>query len=707
MILKRLELTNFKCFPDVVAPSNSNEILPQGLHLIQGVTPEKSNSFGKSSLVEGIMVGIFGPEASTLKIDDLITYGKEQAEIKVAFEVDGVDYLIQRTFKRKGNKKHIENIFVKKGGKLIPDTTISIPAILQIDVENAMKTVFVRQGEIESLARASPAELRDMIVDLFHLDIASDAIAYLKEIQGKADSRINEIQRVFVPPERLQAEIDEKQVELENESINLEKRMQELKTAETELGALPKRETLKKVEQIKRDIEFKKARLDDVNSKLAKQRSMINPSINEKNIADIIETNNASIAKLKLDRKGKDAEKNEKSAEKGKFTGIISMIETNKKQLKSRFKFENGRDKSKCPTCYREISIQEANRLISEWDAEIKRNQSIVDKINSEYKMIEKEIEIIDEKIATIDAVNRVLVEYNKLIEEKNTITRDLDTSINLLADSFKALGVASEQELVKRYGVSSLDMLKEKIAVAETTVQTARGMVENSNTAIEALKAQVEKYRKEMEKMKNLSAERDSLSKRIRHIEKNKDLVKAFITEYMVEKCLIVNIQHTTNKFLSYFTGGQYSSINMTSVKDGKGISLSVYDEYAKISKDVSEGKISGGDRVALGFALRIGISQLMTRIRPTKDSPKLNPKVNFMILDEPLAALDEERRAQILTTLENQKEFTQIFLITHTSIPEGINPHTFKISKNTQTGLSTITFQQKSTMERTIKEE
>ena len=63
-------------------------------------------------------------------------------------------------------------------------------------------------------------------------------------------------------------------------------------------------------------------------------------------------------------------------------------------------------------------------------------------------------------------------------------------------------------------------------------------------------------------------------------------------------------------------------------------------------------------------------------------------------MILDEPLAALDKSRRKQVLTTLETQKEFNQLFLITHTSISQNITPHIIKISKNFENGLSSAVF-------------
>ena len=82
--------------------------------------------------------------------------------------------------------------------------------------------------------------------------------------------------------------------------------------------------------------------------------------------------------------------------------------------------------------------------------------------------------------------------------------------------------------------------------------------------------------------------------------------------------------------------------------------------------------------------MALRLAISELMSIIRPTKESPKRNPKINFLLLDEPLAALDEDRRERILKYLINLKTFTQIFLITHTVIPQDIQTHKILVEKD-----------------------
>ena len=148
-----------------------------------------------------------------------------------------------------------------------------------------------------------------------------------------------------------------------------------------------------------------------------------------------------------------------------------------------------------------------------------------------------------------------------------------------------------------------------------------------------------------------------------------------------------------TTDKYIKDFTSGQYSDLLLDLSGTRKtGLSLRIRDNYN--GEYESTEVLSGGDRTALGIALRLAISELMSTIRPTKDSPKRNPKIDFLLLDEPLAALDETRRERILKHLIKSKTFSQIFLITHTSIPADINTHKIIVSKDHTTGISTAVF-------------
>ncbi|MFX0138104.1 MAG: AAA family ATPase, partial [Candidatus Hodarchaeota archaeon] len=109
MKIQQLILKNFKCFRNAEIPSNKNEQVPNGLIIIQGNTKERSNSFGKTSLVEAILVALFGHVASELSINDMITFGENETEIRLQFSLNSKEYLVVRKLKR-GKKQGTQSV---------------------------------------------------------------------------------------------------------------------------------------------------------------------------------------------------------------------------------------------------------------------------------------------------------------------------------------------------------------------------------------------------------------------------------------------------------------------------------------------------------------------------------------------------------------------------------------------------------------------
>ena len=74
------------------------------------------------------------------------------------------------------------------------------------------------------------------------------------------------------------------------------------------------------------------------------------------------------------------------------------------------------------------------------------------------------------------------------------------------------------------------------------------------------------------------------------------------------------------------------------------------------------SSGSLSGGEQVSVALALRLGMSHLLGA-----------SNLNFMILDEPTAHLDSERRKSLvnvlsqLTNLKEDDSSMQFIIITH----------------------------------------
>ncbi len=695
MKINRIEFKNFKCFPELILPQKEDEELPNGLFLIQGSTPERSNSFGKTSLVEGILFGIFGPKSLTLSINDLIQFHKDKSEIKIIFELDGVDYLLHRIL-TKNDKSGTQKlkIFIQIDGVWKPDDSIKIVELLEIERGQALETVFVKQGEIETLATATPAELRNLIIKLFRLDIIKQAEAFLRKLRTDNNIRIKEINRVYVAPSDIEDNIIKNETKLINYKNELKKNSREIRKLEKQLNYFPNKTFLTKLNSLKQVREKLNGNIEIIQGNIDEKTSIlgIKSNININQSREIISSNQEECIKIEKEINSTNERLKEVNSAINMKKGIISQIKSSKEKLNKNIHFNGDQKITKCPTCTREISLQEAQDILNFYDQEISTINYEINNLKPKSLDLDKKNENLRQrleerkkKIALFNDFQNVLLK-KKDIEDK--VKNNQDTYFKLM----KKYSVSNENDLLEKFSIKTIDELRDKINKSEGDLRHFKKVnerIENENSNLEE---DIKELKEKKDKMLKLSKERDDLEKRNIHVDKSKELIKGFITEYMVEKRLITNIQYTTNKFLNNFTGGQYTNLNLLSVNDGTGIEIQVFDEYNKNMKEIKF--LSGGDKVALGFALRIGISNLMTKIRPTKNSPKRNPKISFMILDEPLAALDKSRRKQVLITLETQKEFNQLFLITHTSISQNITPHIIKISKNFENGLSSAVF-------------
>jgi DNA repair exonuclease SbcCD ATPase subunit len=164
---------------------------------------------------------------------------------------------------------------------------------------------------------------------------------------------------------------------------------------------------------------------------------------------------------------------------------------------------------------------------------------------------------------------------------------------------------------------------------------------------------------------------------------------IDGFISNDIVEGRLSDVLMKSTNFYLIPFTEGRYEIANISStmrkIKDriSHGLTLTLVDNKDHITKNKEQ--LSGGDESALGLALRISISKLMSTIRPFKHVEKKIPMINFIIMDEPMTSLDEFRRNVIMNILMKDQSFKQIFLISHAEINEEENNyHSIVINDN-----------------------
>ena len=667
----------------------ANEDLPEGLILISG-----QNSYGKSTILEGVLFAFFGSKIFKARnAGSFITYGESKAELTVFFTLDNKKYNIYRKWGRTGATT--TKLFEWVKTSYLEIQNFNIENFFEISTEQALNTVFVRQGEVEELANKKGADLREMIIDLFRLNIIDDALSHLDQELKNAKYNKASIEKKRVPIERIEEDISKivlENIELEKKIVEDKKEKGEL---EIKLSLLPLDELINKLETLNEQHKISKEKFHANQSDFQTKIKNTSLSIKDfKPIENIIEQIN-SLEKEKStiisQKELVDKQRVATSRGLGTTKGRIEDAESKIKKMRKNFDFSSKKDGMNialCPTCQKELTKEHYDEMVLAFNNEIKINQDKIKTITKRLDMLSVEVDQYQFKLDTIN--ERILIMQGLKNDYENYQKYEL--KLNKANDELNTF-------LVKNNGkfpdpspdkVKQLSLEKEKLTIELKAIE---GDFKDKQERFEKIEVEKVNLKDEITRMKELEKKIGELEIEIDHINKAKELVRRFVTEYMVVKRLVKNIALTTNKYIKDFTSGQYSDLILDLTGTRKtGLSLKIKDNFNGVHESIEV--LSGGDKTALGMALRLAISELMSKIRPIKESPKKNPKVDILLLDEPLAALDATRRERILKHLIKSKTFSQIFLITHTDIPSDINTHKIFVSKDHSTGISTANF-------------
>jgi exonuclease SbcC len=162
----RVSLRNFKPYED------ADLRLDDGVTVIHGL-----NGSGKSSLLEACFFALYGSKALDGTLDDVITNGEEEAEIELWFTHAGDEYHVERRLRTSGDRTQTATCVLSgpdgdvEGAR---DVRRFVTERLRMDAEAFVNCAYVRQGEVNKLINATPAERQDMLDSLLQLGTLED-----------------------------------------------------------------------------------------------------------------------------------------------------------------------------------------------------------------------------------------------------------------------------------------------------------------------------------------------------------------------------------------------------------------------------------------------------------------------------------------------------------------------------------------------------
>jgi exonuclease SbcC len=214
----RIRLRNFKPYDD------ADLELRDGVTVVHGL-----NGSGKSSLLEACFFALYGSKALDGTLDDVVTNGREEAEIDLWFTHDGDDYHVHRRLRSTGDRTVTADCVLEGAGESFDgarDVRRRVADLLRMDAEAFLNCAYVRQGEVNKLINASPSDRQDMIDDLLQL-------GQLEEYRERArDARLG-VNDVLADERGRRNELDS-QIEAK-EAENLHGRLNDLRTQRNEV----------------------------------------------------------------------------------------------------------------------------------------------------------------------------------------------------------------------------------------------------------------------------------------------------------------------------------------------------------------------------------------------------------------------------------------------------------------------------------------
>lgn len=669
MKLLKLEVKNFKPFRDLTLPQDDIEF-PNGLVIIKG-----PNSTGKSSLLESILWGLWGPDSIGLTNDELISFSSTFCHVILQFEVAGARYKVDRNYNSADGMSVV--LFMQQGEawKRIADKSRSVAAkldeILSLELKQALNTLLVRQGEVAAIANSTPTVLRNLLMDIYDIDILKKMSTHLDYYETDLGAKIDGLSKDYRRPEDLREEAQRIESRIDELKESLKSRAEVIESAEKMLKDIPDTKSLQEIIEITRKIE-------EENRNLSRQSKQLETDLSKAGIRDADET----LIQARIDSLEKVIERteNEKddlnvlqkevNQEIGEINGTSRDLE---KKIATLQESSGSEEDSTCPTCSQPLTPKQRDNLIAEYKKAIKAGAVKIKELEQkrkEYVSASKDSEKrVKELSTTIDAATKVQETKSKV----DTIQSEITSSEEELAVLFSSAGVKDIDVLLKKFNMANVSDLQMKVkelnlhleAAMKSTKEIEEQIIreEVNISDIKGKEVQMEQMGVEIEEMKRL----DEHAKYVR-----RKLVSGFVADYVFQKRLIGIIRSATNQYVRFFTNNQYTSIDLeptqSTKRSGAGLLLKIWDERDQAWKKT--GQLSYGDRTAISLGLRLGISRTMSSIRPLRDSPVVTPRVRTVMLDEPLGGLDKFRREAVVTNLVNDKNFEQIFLITHTDV-------------------------------------
>jgi len=742
MKLKSLEIENLWCY------EHAELRFEDGITVIAG-----PNGSGKSSILEGIFFALYGSRAGPAmerSLSDILRLGAAAGSVKLEFEYGSKRYTAQMALRRRGDTviSDKESCRLSADGEEwvgVENVAQAVEELFGMNRDDFTNSVYVRQGEIDRLIRASEEERRQMIDRLLRLEKLDRYAQRAREGARRAINRRLDVLRHLAldfkrdiealeaeRPERRRRKLDELIGKKQAELKELEEKISQvegkryairerLKGLEDLAGEIRERtqDRARKEEQLK-GYEQKIADLDEERERLRKsykelERRLIKglgqlelpkePIVSSLNGARIweeigllpeefsqVKSRQEELHALIQRQRSEAAQKLEElSKEKEKVLKMMVQKETQKEGLeRERSEMQALIAQGKCPVCQQPVSeetfqdrLEAKEKEIERLTAELERQRGMLEEIEAKRVSLKEEGE---------EALRRLDEKY-KALEARRTRLEELKA---LALEMLKIKEQGLEKREMRRDALKAAEALREELARIKVKIEQLRSKLGDPSELKEQLKKAQKLHEKLLEQRASLQKEigdllheRGLIDQRLKQLEKLRQAQEENGRELKKTERLQEELERLTD-----FYGALKKELRMRNIE-----ALELY--FNQFFKVMDSGASYRGVRVSEDYEIFVELKD-GDLIRPELLSGGERALINIalraaihqvlsqaasrmpLILDEPTIYLDRERIGRLQFLLEELGgRIGQVIVVSHeVGLVEGAD-HEYRTEK------------------------
>ncbi len=657
MKLKKIILDNIRSY------EHQELEFPQGSTLLSG-----DIGSGKTSILLAIEFALFGLQPGQ-RGSSLLRNGKNEAMVKIEFESEGKEIMIERTLKKaKSISQDYCSITINGEKKEMSVTELKnkVLELLNYPKEFSKKqnilykfTVYTPQEEMKQIILQDSVTRINTLRHVFGID------KYKKILENSSiiASKIREEKRL---KEGITETLEQDKLNLVSKEDELESKHYNLSSVEKEL--FYKKENRKKIQDEKNEIfkkteeknrfmqEIEKTKLIVSNKKdliLSNQKSLENLTNQIKELEDL-RFDNSQITETITQIESSKKQRAKFSEENlGVNSEINSLDYKNEENRKIEQKFSN---LEICPTCLQNVdSLYRAN-VLNQIHSNISENNRKLEDFEEKRKQIEQEIKKID---AEISVKEKILSDLNILkfrvegIDEKQIRIQEiekmnilLENDMNLLDNHLKNL----------ENSVLELEKFDKIFETKQKELDEALKEEKLAEIKVAELKKEIEMFSKQIEELREKTIRAEQIKKQMNYLNELENWIsKKFVPLIsLIEKNVMIKLKtEFSESFSEWF--------NML-VSDSFNIRLS--NDFTPIIEqqdyEIDYQYLSGGERTAVALAYRLSLNQvinsLLSKIK-TRD---------IVILDEPTDGFSDQQIDKMREVF-GQLNVKQLIIVSH----------------------------------------